>query len=133
MITALQRSRNPLVAGHTEGPGNFIDNEVKVYKLIDGVKTLVRIEKPYPEWWGGPISSTYTVTSEKSDKRRKSRHPKREAPPEAELRKVYTELGPAITNVAKRYGAAFATTRRWLREYDIVDRDNKPVRKAVQG
>lgn len=33
---------------------DFVDNTVKVYKMIDGVKTLVRTEDPFPEGWDVP-------------------------------------------------------------------------------
>lgn len=35
-------------------PEGFIDHTVKVYRMIDGVKTLVRTEDPFPEGWDKP-------------------------------------------------------------------------------
>ena len=129
MITAIT-GRNPLVSGRNEGPGsNFIDNEVKVYKLIDGVKTLVRTDKPYPDWRGVGMVETVVVPEKAKKERHKVHCPRRPAPPEEELRQAYRELGPAITNIAKKYGAGFTVARRWLREYGIIDVENRAMER----
>jgi len=129
MHTVALPSRNILVAGHAETGDFTIDNTVKVYKVINGVETLVRTENPYPENWG--CFNSEPVTPEKQGKKSKrARCPKREPPPKDELTQAYKELGPAISNVAKRYGAGFTTIRRWLREYEIIDIYNNPIRKV---
>jgi|GEM_PF-5124226 len=128
MITAIHSGRNPLVAGRMDDNSDgFIDNAVKVYKIINGVETLVRTESAFPDDWCGGIKcqEEMVLNPAKHDtKRKRARCPQRPAPPKEELWRVYRELGPCISPLAKKYGAGFATVRRWLREYGIIDVHN---------
>lgn len=101
-------------------PEGFIDHTVKVYKMVDGVKTLVRTEDPFPEGWDKhDFRIANKIASEERRGEEMAKNTKAVVPDN--LGQVWIESNYVIDKVAKAYKCGWGTARGWLLEAGLID------------
>lgn len=109
----------------TGPPEGFIDNNVKVYKMIDGVKTLIRTEDPFPEGWDKPAPFQIISNAESEERRRDHMGKKVKLEVPADIEQVWAEVNYSVNGVATKYGVGWPTARGWLQEAGLLDETKK--------
>lgn len=112
-----------VMLGDPKPDENFVDTTVRIYRMIDGVKTLVGTQEPFPEGWFDPEGWRRTKTGEGEDN---MAGPIRPAPDYEELKQALREH-KTVYRMSKHYHAGFTTVQKWLLAAGLIDKENNPI------
>lgn len=97
-------------------PEGFVDNTVRVYRMIDGEKVLIRIEDPFQPGWDQPQTK---LSGFGRKERGEDIMPEKKKAPSKVALSMAMDKHKTIDGVAKSFGVGWGTARKWLKEAGV--------------